>query len=65
MFSRLKAIKYCIMDKDLYWMDPTGMILKCVDEEETQRIMEEMHRGACGGYHFWKSTANKILRVGY
>ena len=27
--------------------------------------MIELHRGACGGHLYWKSTANKILRVGY
>ena len=53
------------MDKHLYWKDPTGMLLKCVDEEESQRIMLEMHRGACGGHRFWKAVANKILRVGH
>ena len=24
-----------------------------------------MHKGACGGHLYWKSTTNKILRVGY
>ena len=28
-------------------------------------MMAEMHKGACGGHLYWKSTANKILRAGY
>ena len=24
-----------------------------------------MHKGACGGHLYWKSTSNKILRAGY
>ena len=43
---KLKAVKYCIMENNLYWKDPTGILLKCVDEEEAQRIMTEMHAGA-------------------
>ena len=62
---KLKAIKYCIMENNLYWKDPTGILLKCVDEEEAQRIMTEMHAGACGGHMYSKSIVNKILKAGY
>jgi hypothetical protein len=61
---KLKAVKYCIIDQTLFWKDPRGM-LNCVDEDEAQRIMVEMHRGACGGNHYWKATAYKILKDGY
>ena len=27
--------------------------------------MEEFHSGQCGGHHYWKTTAHKILRAGY
>ena len=53
------------MENKLYWKDPTGILLKCVDEEEAQRIMIEMHAGTCGGYLYWKYTTNKILKAGY
>ena len=42
-----------------------GLLLKCLDEDESQRVMEKMHKGAYGGHLYWKSTANKILRAGY
>jgi hypothetical protein len=47
---KLKVVKYCIMENNLYWKYPTGILLKCVDEEEAQRIMIEMHAGTCGGH---------------
>ena len=40
-------------------------MLKCVDDNDAQRIMTKLHHGACGGHLYWKSTANKILRAGY
>lgn len=61
---KLKAIKYCILDNHLYWRDPVGILLKCVDEDESLRIMTEMHQGTCGGHLFWNATTYKILNVG-
>ena len=62
---KLKAIKYCIIEQQLYWKDSSGLFLRCLDEDESQRVMIEMHKGACGGHLYWKSTMNKILRGGY
>jgi len=28
-------------------------------------VLEDFHKGDCGGHLFWKTTANKILRAGY
>ena len=62
---KLKAAKYCIIENNLYWKDPTGILLRCVNEEEAQQIMIEMHASTCGGHLYWKSTTNKILKAGY
>ena len=34
-------------------------------EEEADKVIEEFHKGDFGGHHYWKATANKILRGGY
>lgn len=39
--------------------------MNCVEEDEAQRIMIEMHKGACGGHHYWKDIDYKILWLGY
>ena len=62
---KLKAIKYCIIGQELYWKDSSRLLLKCLDEDESQRVIAEMHKGAYGGHLYWKSRANKILRAGY
>ena len=61
----MKAIKYCILDKSVYWKDPRGILLNYVDEDESHRIMIELQKGACGGHHYSKATAYKILIAGY
>jgi hypothetical protein len=62
---KLKAVRYCLIDQVLYWKEPLGLLLKCVDPQEDDRIMVEFHENLCGGHHFWKTTAYKILRAGY
>jgi hypothetical protein len=47
----LKASKYCIIQGDLGWKNRDGLILKCVDNEEAQKLMKGLHIGLCGGRH--------------
>jgi hypothetical protein len=62
---KLKVVRYCLVDQILYWKDPLGVLLKCMDPQEADRIMVEFHSGLCGEHHFWKTTAYKILKAGY
>eukprot|EP00253_Pinus_taeda_P025342 PITA_25342 len=62
---KLKAAKFCILNSALYWKDPGGVLLNCLVEKEAKKVMDDCHQGDCGGHLFWKSTTNKILRVGY
>jgi hypothetical protein len=62
---KLKSVKYCIIDQILFWKDPNGILLRCVDEEEAKQFFCDLHHGVCGGHHHWKATAFKILRAGY
>jgi hypothetical protein len=62
---KLKAVIYCLINQVLYWKDPLGFLLKCVDMQEADRIMVEFHDSLCGGHHFLKTTTCKILRDGY
>ena len=62
---KLKAAKFCIINRYLYWKDPGGVLLNFFLEDEAQQITKEFHQGDCGGHHSWKVTANKILRAGY
>jgi len=34
-------------------------------EEDTKGIINEFHKGICGGHRAWRATTFKILRVGY
>jgi hypothetical protein len=62
---KLKAVKYCLIDRALYWKDPLGILLRCLDPLQAQKVMFDFHSSLCGGHHFWKTMAHKILRAGY
>jgi hypothetical protein len=62
---KLKSIKYFLIDQVLYWKDPLGVFLRCLDPQEAQKIMSDFHDSLCGEHYFWRTTAYKILTAGY
>lgn len=47
---KLKVVKYCIINVHLFWKDPMGVLLNCIDEDEVGMIMEDFHNGVCRGH---------------
>jgi hypothetical protein len=62
---RLKAMKYCLTEDGLGWRNPDRVIRRCVNKEEAKKLLEELHSRYCGGHFAARTTAHKILRVGY
>jgi hypothetical protein len=60
----LKEIRYCLIDQVLYWKDPLGVLLKCLDPHEAQNIMFDFHDSLCGGHHLWRTTTSKLSGMG-
>jgi hypothetical protein len=48
---KLHAVKYCIIEGQLYWKDPLGFLLRCLTKPETEDVTNEFHKGVCGGHH--------------
>ena len=62
---KLRAAKFCIHEDLSYWRDPSGILLRCLDKEQSVEVMYQFHSRTCGGHHYWKTTAHKILRARY
>ena len=62
---KLREAKYCIHENMLYWRDPSRILLRCLDKEQSIEVMQQFHSSMCGGHHYWKTTAHKILRARY
>jgi hypothetical protein len=62
-FLKLKALKFCILEGNLYWKDPGGILLNCLLKDEADKVLQDFHAGDCGGHLSWKTTTNKIIRA--
>jgi hypothetical protein len=62
---KLKSIKYFLLDQVLYWKFSLGVLLRCLDPQEAQKIMSYFHDSLCGGHHYWRTTTYKIHRARY
>jgi len=62
---KLWSAKFCINKNLLYWKDPSGILLRCLYKEKSMEVIHQFHSNICGGHHYWKTTAHKILRDGY
>ena len=41
---RYKALKYVLLDEDLYYRAIDGVLLQCLSDEEAKSIMDEVHK---------------------
>ena len=62
---RLKATRYTLYDDQLYKRGFSTPLLKCVDLEQGNHILQEIHEGICGNHAGGQSLAYKALRQGY
>ena len=62
---KLRSAKFCINKNLLYWKDPSGILLRCLDKGQSVKVMHQFHSSICGGHHYWKTTAHKILKARY
>jgi hypothetical protein len=42
-----------------------GVLLRCLEHDDAEKVLRELHDGPTGGNFVGETTAHKILRVGY
>ena len=47
---RFQAIKYVLLEGELYYRTIDGLVLRCIDKEEAKVLMGEIHEGVCGSH---------------
>ncbi|XP_060972318.1 uncharacterized protein LOC133038245 [Cannabis sativa] len=62
---RQRAARYVIYDGRLYRRSFSQPLLKCIDGEDCDYILREVHGGICGNHTGGNSLALKIMRQGY
>ena len=62
---RCKCARYTLVDRVLYKRGFIAPYLRCLDPEEADYVMREIHEGICGNHSRGRSLAHKILRQRY
>jgi hypothetical protein len=60
-----QATGYCVKDGDLYRRHPSGITLKCISTPEGQKLLRDIHVGACGHHSSAGMLAGKAYRSGF
>ncbi|XP_076959018.1 uncharacterized protein LOC143634969 [Bidens hawaiensis] len=60
-----KALNYQLNDGILYRRSFLGLLLWCVDAEDANYLIREIHEGICGLYAGPRMTVAKIMNAGY
>jgi hypothetical protein len=64
-FIKLKALKFCILEGNLYWKDLGRIFLNFLLKDKAVKVLQDFHAGGCGGHLSCKTTTNKIPRAGF
>ena len=62
---KMKSLKFCMVDGELYKKAKNGPLLKCVTPSEANYILKEVHEGYCGHHLGARALAHKAFRIGY
>ncbi|XP_076931270.1 uncharacterized protein LOC143596357 [Bidens hawaiensis] len=60
-----KALNYQLNDGVLYRRSFLGPLLRCVDAEDLNYLIREIHEGICGLHAGPRMTVAKIMNAGY
>ncbi|CAN6566577.1 unnamed protein product [Malus baccata var. baccata] len=63
--NRQQATKYVLWVENLLRKTPDGLLLKCLGQKESMKVMAKVHEGICGAYHAGTKMRWLLMRYGY
>nr|ABA98733.1 retrotransposon protein, putative, unclassified [Oryza sativa Japonica Group] len=62
---RYKALKYALLDDELYYRTIDGVLLKCLSTDQAKVAIGEVHEGICGTHQSAHKMKWLLRRTGY
>jgi hypothetical protein len=62
---RLKSAQYCLINLVLFQVNYDGVLFRCLECEDVDKVMKELHDGPASGHFAGDATAHNILRADY
>lgn len=60
-----RAVRYVMIGEDLYKRGFSTPLLKCLNQEQAEYVMNELHNGVCGMHCGQRALVARVIRVGY
>ena len=62
---RVRVARYLLMDEVQYKRSFSQPYLRCLALDETNYVLREVHKGACGNHSGARSLIHKVVHAGY
>jgi hypothetical protein len=62
---RLKSASFHLVNGILFRQNFDGVLMRCLEKDEAEKVLLELHIGEASGHFGGDTTAHKVLRVGY
>jgi hypothetical protein len=62
---RLKFTSFHLVNGILFRQNFDGVLMRCLEKDEAEKVLLELHAGEAGGHFGGDTTAHKVLRAGY
>jgi hypothetical protein len=61
----MKESQYVLIANILFRRNYDGILLRCIDENQSQELIRKFHEGICGGNVSPTANAHKIIKEGF
>jgi hypothetical protein len=62
---RLKSASFHLVNGILFRQSFDGVLMRCLEKDEAEKVLLDMHAGEAGGHFGGDTTSHKVLRAGY
>jgi hypothetical protein len=62
---RLKSASFHLINSVLFRQNFDGILMRCLEKDEAEKALLELHAGEAGGHFGGDTTAHKVLRDSY
>jgi hypothetical protein len=62
---RLKSTSFQLINDVLFRNNFDGVLMRCLEKDEAEKVLSELHAGEFGGHFSGDTTSHKVLRDGY
>jgi hypothetical protein len=62
---RLKSTQYRLLNSILFCVNYDGVLLRCIEREDVEKVLKELHDGPAGKHFARNTTTYKIPRANY